>query len=188
MEEILFETRMDWRQWLAENHDSYDGIWMVYYKKHTKKVCVSYNDAVEEALCYGWIDSIVKTIDNETYKQKYSPRRKKSIWSKLNKSRVEKMINEGFMTPYGMVKIEEAKLNGQWDKAYGTRQMPEMPIEFKNAIEKDLVAFTNFMNFAKGYQRDYLNWYITAKRTETKEKRLKRIIELARENKKPGMI
>lgn len=188
MEELIFETRTDWRQWLAANHSISEGIWMVYYKKHTKRACVSYNDAVEEALCYGWIDSIVKTVDNEKYKQKYSPRRKNSVWSKVNKARVEKMIKEGLMTPFGLRKIEEAKKNGQWDKAYGTRKMPEMPSEFKQALEKDLKAYTNFMNFAKSYQSNYLHWYISAKRPETKEKRLQIIIERSRENKKPGLM
>jgi len=188
MEELLFDNRTDWRQWLGENHDSSDGVWMIYYKKHTKKVCVSYNDAVKEALCYGWIDSIVKTVDKERYKQKYTPRRKNSIWSDLNKTRVKRMIAEGLMTPFGLAKIEEAKKNGQWDKAYGTKKMPEMPAEFREALEKDLIAYTNFMNFAKGYRRDYLHWYISAKRPETKENRLKQIIEFSRQNKKPGMI
>ncbi len=188
MDELIFETRIDWRQWLAENHDNSEGVWMVYYKKHTKKRCVSYNDAVEEALCFGWIDSIVKTVDNEKYKQKYSPRRKNSIWSKLNKSRVDKMIKAGLMTPFGLAKMEEAKKNGQWDKAYETSKMPKMPKEFKQALEKDIEAYTNFMNFAKGYQRDYLIWYISAKRQETKEKRLIQIIERSKQNKKPGML
>jgi uncharacterized protein YdeI (YjbR/CyaY-like superfamily) len=188
MEELIFETRTDWRQWLAENHDKTEGIWMVYYKKHTKKMCVSYNDAVEEALCYGWIDSIVKTVDSEKYKQKYTPRRKNSVWSKVNKSRVEKMIKAGMMTPFGLTKIEEAKQNGQWDKAYGARKMPKIPSEFKKALEKDIEAYTNFMNFAKSYQSSYLHWYLNAKRPETKEKRLKEIIQRSRENKKPGMV
>ncbi len=187
MEELIFETRTDWRQWLTENHNKFEGIWMVYYKKHTKRRCVSYDEAVEEALCFGWIDSIVKTIDSEKYKQKYTPRRKNSIWSKLNKTRVEKMIKAGLMTPLGLAKIEEAKKNGQWEKAYETSQMPKIPTEFKQALEKDIEAYTNFMNFAKSYQRNYLNWYISAKRTETKEKRLKQIIEWSKQNKKPGL-
>jgi uncharacterized protein YdeI (YjbR/CyaY-like superfamily) len=157
MDELIFETRTDWRQWLAENHNKSEGIWMVYYKKHTKRKCVSYDEAVEEALCFGWIDSIVKTIDGEKYKQKYTPRRKNSIWSKLNKTRVNKMIKAGLMTPFGLEKIEEAKKNGQWEKAYATSQMPEIPAEFKQALEKDIEAFTNFMNFAKSNQRNYLN-------------------------------
>ena len=188
MEELAFKNRLEWRNWLAENHDSCDGIWLVYFKKHTQKESVNYNDAVEEALCFGWIDSIVKTIDNERYKQKYSPRRKNSIWSKINKSRVEKMISQGLMTEHGLKKIEEAKKNGQWDKAYGSREKPEMPEELKFALEKDKTALTNFMNFANSHQSTYLHWYISAKRPETKAKRLKQIIEFAKQNKKPGMM
>ena len=111
------------------------------------KESVSYNDAVEEALCFGWIDSVIKSIDNERYKQKYTPRRKNSIWSKLNKSRVEKMMEQGLMTEYGLKKIDEAKKNGLWNKAYGSREKPEIPQELLDALEKDKIAKENFMNF-----------------------------------------
>ncbi|MDF1548600.1 MAG: YdeI/OmpD-associated family protein [Bacteroidales bacterium] len=188
MEELLFKNRMEWRDWLSENHNTCDGVWLIYFKKHTKKASVGYNDAVEEALCFGWIDSIVKTIDNEQYKQKYTPRRKNSIWSKLNKSRVEKMIQQGQMTEHGLLKIEEAKKNGQWDKAYGSREKPKIPKEFLDALEKDKTAYANFMNFANSHQTTYLYWYLSAKRPETKAKRLSQIVEFARKNEKPGMM
>ena len=188
MDELSFESRDEWREWLIRNHETCDELWLVYYKKHTKKPSVSYNDAVEEALCFGWIDSIIKSIDNEQYKQKYTPRRKNSVWSKVNKARIEKMIKEGKMTIYGLKKVEEAKKNGQWDKAYGSREKPEMPLEFKQALEMDITAFSNFSNFSNSNQTTYLSWYLSAKRPETKEKRLKQIIQWARENKKPGMM
>lgn len=188
MEELYFETRTDWRQWLAEFHDKSEGIWLIYYKKHTKMKCVSYDDAVEEALCYGWIDSKVQTVDSEKYKQKYTPRRKRSVWSQLNKSRVEKMINAGLMTPFGLAKIEEAKKSGQWDKAYPSSKEDETPEELLKALEKEPEAFFNFQNFAKSYKQIYIRWYLNAKRTETKEKRLKLIVERSRQNMKPGIM
>ncbi|NJO89420.1 MAG: YdeI/OmpD-associated family protein [Chloroflexia bacterium] len=98
------------------------------------------------------------------------------------------MIKAGLMTPFGLEKTEEAKKNGQWDKAYGTGKMPEMPAEFKQALEKDIEAYSNFMNFAKSYQRNYLNWYISAKQPATKEKRLIQIVEWSKQNKKQGMM
>ena len=112
IEEILFKTRDDWRSWLDNNHQKYKEVWLIYYKKHTKKQSVLQPEAVEEALCYGWIDSIVKRIDDERYKQKFTPRNDKSIWSDLNKNRVSKLIKDGKMTEYGLAKINIAKKNG----------------------------------------------------------------------------
>ena len=108
---------------------------MIYYKKHTGKSTIPYDDAVEEALCYGWIDSLVKRIDDEKYTQKYTPRKKKSVWSKKNKERVEKMIRQGRMTEAGLSKIREAKENGEWEKAAGS--VPDdltIPPDFQQAL------------------------------------------------------
>jgi uncharacterized protein YdeI (YjbR/CyaY-like superfamily) len=185
--ELFFANRSEWHKWLEVNHNKCDSIWVIYFKKNSKKESVSYNDAVEEALCFGWIDSIVKSIDNETYKQKYTPRRKNSIWSKVNKNRVEKMIMEGKMTSFGMVKVEEAKMNGQWAKAYGARIKPEIPDDLKNALEKNQIARNNFYNFSDSYQTTYIYWLNSAKRNETRIKRLNEIIKLACENRKPGI-
>ena len=98
LERLSFKNRDEWRNWLKDYHNIAKGIWLIYYKKHTKKPSVYYNDAVEEALCFGWIDSLVKRIDDERYMQKYTPRNPNSSWSELNKQRVEKMIAEGKMT------------------------------------------------------------------------------------------
>jgi uncharacterized protein YdeI (YjbR/CyaY-like superfamily) len=187
-EEILFPNREEWRKWLEINHNRSEGIWMVYYKKHSSKESVSYNDAVEEALCFGWIDSLVKTLDNEKYKQKYTPRRKNSVWSKINKERIEKMINEGKMTSFGMKKVKEAKLNGEWEKAYEMRTKPELPQDLKIELQKNEDAWQNFQNFAQSYQSTYIYWLNSAKRPETREKRIKQIIKHAHENQKPGIL
>jgi len=187
-EGILFQNRNEWRNWLEKNHDKYKGVWLIYYKKHTKKESVTYNDGVEEALCFGWIDSIVKTVDNERYTQKYTPRRKNSIWSKINKDRVEKMIKEGKMTIFGMAKVEEAKKNGEWDKAYGMRIKPELPDDLKTELQKNELAWKNFSNFADSYQTTYIYWLNSAKRLETREKRINEIVKLSLENKKPGTL
>ena len=186
--EMFFASRQEWRNWLQLNHQESDGIWLIYFKKHTKRESLSYNDAVEEALCFGWIDSVVKSIDNETYKQKYTPRRKNSIWSNVNKARVEKMINEGKMTNFGLAKVEEAKKNGEWEKAYGTRVKPELPEDLKAELQNNELAWQNFNKFAASYQTNYIYWLNAAKRPETREKRLKQIVNLASENRKPGII
>src|SRR5437762_12051170 len=108
------KTRKAWRKWLEKNHTKQPGLWLIYYKKNSGKSRVLYDEAVEEALCFGWIDSIMKPLDEEKYMQKFTPRNVKSVWSGWNKKRVEKLIAEGSMTDAGMKMIEIAKQNGSW--------------------------------------------------------------------------
>jgi len=188
VETIYCKNRDEWRVWLEQNHTFTNEIWLIYFKKHTKKETVSYNDAVEEALCFGWIDSKVKSIDNETYMQKYSPRKPNSIWSLLNKNRVKKMIKKNKMTTAGMEKVNIAKKNGQWDKAYTTQKNMEIPNYLETALKKNKMAWLNFSNFARSYQNQYIYWVTNAKRIETREKRIAIIIERSEQNKKPQMM
>jgi uncharacterized protein YdeI (YjbR/CyaY-like superfamily) len=142
-QELFFKNRDEWRDWLEKNYSKSEGIWIVYFKKHTKKETLTYNEGVEEALCFGWIDSIVKSIDNEMYKQRYTPRRKNSVWSEVNKKRVEKLIQEKKMTEAGMKPVEEAKKNGKWAKAYSFKEKPAMPDDLLVELKKDKKAFEN---------------------------------------------
>ena len=126
LKKIYVSTREDWRAWLEENHDREKEIWLIYYKKPSGKPRVAYDDAVEEALCFGWIDSTIRKLDEDRYMQKFTPRNPGSVWSELNKRRVEKMIREGRMTQAGLSKIEAAKKSGEWQdsapvQAPGTR-------------------------------------------------------------------
>ena len=127
--EIYISTRIDWRDWLAENHASSPGLWLIYYKKHTGVSRVAYEDAVEEALCFGWIDSTVRRLDNQRYCQMFVPRRKKSGWSGHNRRRAEALIKSGAMTAAGMAKIEDARANGAWGKALEDRVDRPVPPE-----------------------------------------------------------
>jgi len=188
METLYCKNRDDWRVWLEKNHFSTSEIWLIYYKKHTKKETVSYNEAVEEALCFGWIDSLVKSIDTQTYMQKYTPRRKNSIWSELNKTRVQKMISEGKMTQAGYDQIEIAKKNGQWEKAYSSKTEFEMPKELLKALKANPIAFKNFYNFPPSGQNNYIGWIISAKREDTIKRRIAFVVERSKKNLKPGMI
>ena len=117
LKQLHVTDREEWRTWLEKNHDVEQEIWLIYYKKHTGKPRIPYDDAVEEAICYGWIDSTVKRLDDEKYMQKYTPRKAKSIWSELNKTRAGKMIKAGRMTETGLERIREAKRSGEWKKA-----------------------------------------------------------------------
>lgn len=188
METLFCKNRDEWRVWLEQNHAYTNEIWLIYYKKHTKKPTITYNEAVEEALCFGWIDSIVKRIDEETYMQKYTPRKSNSIWSLLNTKRVEKMISEGKMTKTGFNQIDIAKKNGYWEKAYSSQNDAEMPKELENALKENKVAWENFNRFAKSYKNTYIFWVIDAKRPETIKRRIEFVVERSEKNLKPGMM
>lgn len=187
-ETIYLTNRIDWRDWLESNHQSKKEIWLIYYKKHTGKPRIPYDDAVEEALCFGWIDSIVKRVDDATFVQKFSPRKPRSLWSALNKDRVEKMIKAGLMTQAGLDKIEEAKNNGKWEEAYTSKKVVEIPSDLTFELSKDNAAHRNFLNFADSYKNMYINWINSAKKEETRQRRIKKVVLRASKNMKPGMM
>ncbi|MDP8205467.1 MAG: YdeI/OmpD-associated family protein [Candidatus Electryonea clarkiae] len=184
---IYLENRNEWRDWLSANHDSVKEIWLVYYKKHTGKPRVAYNDAVEEALCFGWIDSIVRRIDDDRYMQKFTPRKDKSKWSESNKNRVARLIKNGQMTEIGMAKIRAAKESGEWEKIQPNQEDFEIPSKFANALKEQPVAMQNFDKLAPSHQRQYIGWIASAKLEETRQKRIKEAINLLSKNKKLGM-
>ncbi|MBA7710351.1 hypothetical protein ES703_119293 [subsurface metagenome] len=184
---LYVTNRDDWCAWLKKNHATKKEIWLVYYKKHTGKPRIPYDDAVEEALCFGWIDSTVKRLDNEKYAQKYTPRQAKSIWSRLNIERAKKMISQGKMTKTGLALFKEAgKKKGS--KAKVIKKNYAVPADLKRALTRNKKALENFNNFAPSYKRICVFWIIDAKKKETREKRIKRVIKWAAQNKKPGMM
>ena len=184
---LYVPNRDEWRQWLEQNHDAAKEVWLIYYKKHTGKPRIPYDEAVEEALCYGWIDSIIKRIDDETFCQKFTPRKGTSQWSESNKKRVEKLIREGKMTEIGLAKIEAAKRTGKWDKPVTSRQEFEMPPELVKALATNKEAGENFDKLAPSHRRQYVGWVASAKKKETRKKRIKEAIELLEQNRKLGM-
>lgn len=184
---LYVRNREEWRKWLENNSGTAREIWLIYYKKHTKKPTISYDDAVEEALCFGWIDSTVRRIDEERYMQWYLPRKKSSQWSLLNKQRAEKMISEGKMTEKGMLLIEEAKKNGSWQKAYTTQGIMNQPADLVVALSKNTIALRNFKNFSQGLKNRYILYINDAKKPETRVRRINKIVELSLNNVKPGI-
>lgn len=182
-----FKDRKIWRKWLEENHLSEKGIWLIYYKKHTGKKTVIYNEAVEEALCFGWIDTTVRRIDEEQYCQKFTPRNDKSVWSDLNKERVNKLIKNKSMTKYGLKKVQIAKKNGMWDKEYLVNKNNPMPKEFKTELGKNKEALKNFNNLAPSHKKHFINWIVDAKKEETKIRRSKKAASMLENNQKLGM-
>ncbi len=184
---LHFPNRERWRSWLEKNHDKSNGIWMAYYKKHTGKASVPYEDAVEEALCFGWIDSTVRRLDEEKYIQKFTPRKDKSVWSESNKRRVQKMIKEGKMTESGLRKINEARRNGYWDRLTEVNNADSVPVDFNNALQTNKKADEYFKSLSQSNKKLYLWWIISAKREDTRSKRIKEAIINLSQGKKLGM-
>lgn len=172
---------------MEKNHSRETAIWLVCYKKHTGKPSVPYNDAVEEALCFGWVDSIIKSIDEEKYQQKYTPRKKNSIWSKSNKERIKKLIKQKKMMPPGMELVDYAKKNGSWDKIPESQKDHEFPPIFQKALNENPKAKEFFDGLAPGYRKEYVSWIASAKRAETRERRVIESIDLLTHGKKLGM-
>ena len=183
-ETLYFKNRNEWRKWLKKNHNIKKKIWLIYYKKHTKKPCILYDDAVEEAICFGWIDSIIKSIDNEKYMQKFTPRNKNSKWSDLNKDRVKKMIRENKMTKAGFIKLEGINLDSREKKIVKKLVIPN---DLKKELKNKINAWLNFSNLAQSYKRQYIDWLNSAKKDETRQKRIKEITEKLEKNEKLGM-
>lgn len=184
------KTRGQWRKWLEKNHSTSSGIWLIYYKKESGKRKFDYADAVEEALCFGWIDSLPRKIDDERSSLKFTPRKPKSIWSKLNKQRIEKLIEQKLMTAAGMNKIEEAKKNGSWDTLNSSdfhAEKNSLPDDLRKALSKNKKAIENFPGFPQGYRKRFLFWIDSAKRSETRMARIKQTVLMAAANKKPGV-
>lgn len=176
--------RKEWRIWLENNAATSPGVWLIYYKQQSGQPRVSYDEAVEEALCFGWIDSRANAIDAERYMQLFSPRKAKSPWSKTNKIRVEKLIDQGLMTEAGFKAIEAAKQNGFWS-IYDAIEAQEMAADFAQALAANATAHQNFEAFS-GSSKKQILWYIeSAKRSETRLKRIEQIVEAATQNINP---
>ena len=186
-EPVFFKDRSAWRKWLRRNHDKSSEIWILAFKKHTNKKSVSYEEALEEALCYGWIDSRMRRIDDEKHMWRFAPRKPTSIWSLSNRTRAERLIRDRRMTVHGMTKIDAAKKSGKWDEAYRPSKPPRIPKDLKDALERDDLASKNFQAFAKSYRHTYIHWINSAKREETRSKRIQEVVKRAKRNVKPYM-
>lgn len=181
------KTPGQWRAWLQKHHATEPELWLVLYKKHTGKAGLVYEDAVREALCFGWIDGILKRIDDEKHMFRFSPRRKRSVWSQKNKKRVARLIAEGRMTQAGLAAVKEAQRNGQWDNADVQRPTPDVPPELTRALARNDAAKHHFERLAPSYRKQFIGWIASAKRDDTRGKRVAEAVQLLAENKKLGM-
>ena len=170
------KSRTAWRAWLDKNHAASTGIWLVFAKKHTGLPTLSYEDAVQEALCFGWIDSVLKSIDDRFHMQMFTPRKPKSAWSVTNKARLEKLMQAGVMAPAGLAAVEQAKKSGSWKK-YASVDALTIPPELKKALDANPDAKKNWPTYTESARRSFLHMVNDAKRPETREKRVKQVID-----------
>lgn len=172
------KTQKEWRKWLEKNHRSEKAVWLIFYKKGSGIQSTNYAEALEEALCFGWIDSKANKRDDESYFQYFAKRKPESNWSKVNKEKVAKLIEKGLMTPAGFESIEIAKKNGTWSALDGVEELT-VPHDLRLLLGKDKTAFDNWEQFSRSTKRGILEWILNARRPETRQKRIEEAVELA---------
>jgi uncharacterized protein YdeI (YjbR/CyaY-like superfamily) len=176
--------RATWRAWLEENHTRDVGVWLVSFKTASGKPRVGYDASVEEALCFGWIDSTGRSVDESRSMQLFTPRRPRSVWSQSNKARVEKLIAAGLMRPAGLVKIEQARQDGSWD-AYTVAESLEVPPDLQSAFQAGPAgARSKWDAFSPSSRRAILWWVHSAKRPETRARRIAEVVSEAAQNRR----
>ncbi len=184
--EIFYpESPADWREWLEKHHDSRQSVWVVFYNKSTGKKSITWSESVDQALCFGWIDSTKKKLDEERSIQFFSRRRPNSTWSKINKLKVERLIAEGLMTEAGYASIERARQNGSWTILDEVEELV-VPNDLAEALWAHPGAEDYFSGLSKSSKKGLLYWIISAKRSETRKKRIDEIVVNAAQQQKPG--
>lgn len=177
-------NKAEWRQWLEENHDSEDAVWLIVYKKSSKTPNLNWGESVDEALCFGWIDSTKRSLDEERYTQYFTKRKPKSNWSKVNKKKVEELNAKGLMNEAGLKSVEVAKQNGSWTLLDSVEALI-VPVDLENELMKYTKANDYFLSLSKSIRKGLLYWVVSAKRPETRYKRIADIAENASKNQIP---
>ncbi len=180
-------SRQSWREWLMENHHNEATVWLIYYKSKSGVPTLSWSDAVEEALCFGWIDSTRKTLDDEKFLQLFSKRKPRSTWSKVNKEKVERLIEEGLMTEAGLKCIAIAKENGSWDILNDVDALI-IPNDLLEALNTQPEAMNYYEKLSKSDKKLILYRMVSAKREETRQKRIQQILDWAFKDIKPQIF
>ncbi|PJJ53269.1 YdeI/OmpD-associated family protein [Hymenobacter chitinivorans] len=176
-------TRAEWRQWLADHHASSPGVWLVYFKKESGQARVSYAESVEEALCFGWIDSLPRRLDADRSALLFTPRKPKSGWSKVNKERLERLEQAGQLQPAGLLAIARARQNGAWE-SLDAAEAGLVPEDLAAALATEPTAERHFQAFSPSARKMLLNWVLAAKRPETRAQRVAEVVRMAALNKR----
>lgn len=178
------DDRAAWREWLSDHHATEPEVWLIYHKGVTEGI--SYGDSVEEALCFGWIDGLIRSIDGTTYMRRFTPRRRGSKWSASNKRRIEKLAENGLIERPGLVAINEAKADGSWELVPDAEREWGMPTELEEALAQDDEARRHFESSPASHKRQFVMWVASAKRAETRLRRAGRAVEMLREGERPS--
>lgn len=179
--ELYFYRDIDWYDWLLSNHNKSSGVNLIFYKLEMNIPTMRWEEAVKVALCFGWIDSTVKSLGGGKRRQYFCPRKPRSVWSALNKKYIEELMAANLMHESGLAKIEAAKKDGSWT-ALDNVENGVIPEDLQKAFDQNPKAFENYENFAKGYRKSYLYWLSQAKRDETRQNRIKQILKLCEQN------
>jgi len=185
--ELYFKTTAEWRDWLSENQATSNGLWLIFYKKESGKPALDYEASIEEALCFGWVDSIIRNIDAEQYARKFTPRRADSKWSELNKKRIAKLIREKRLTPAGLALVEAARQNGQRNKPDRPDISFEISDEFQAALAENPKARQYFRQLTPTCRKQYLVWINVARQPATRSRRIREAITLLENGRKLGL-
>ena len=181
---LAFPSQQAWETWLAEQHATSSGVWVKIAKSCTGIDTVSYAEAVDVALCYGWIDSLMRRFDDQYHVQRLTPRRAKSKWSKINRRKAEEFIAAGSMHPAGLREVERAKADGRWEAAYDSPRTAEVPADFQRALDADPVAAEFFATLDRANRYAILYRINDAKRPQTRERRIEQFVAMLREHRK----
>ncbi len=179
---LLVETQHDWRDWLERNHEQSTGIWLVAWKKATGKPFIPFGDAVDEALCFGWVDSKINKLDEERAMRLFTPRNPKSLWSRINKGKIARLTQQGRIAPAGMRLVEGAKSDGSWN-VYDEIEDLVIPPDLAAALARDSDAQDHFHHFPNSSKKNILWWIKSARRPATRETRISKTVALAAENR-----
>ena len=178
------KNRTEWRAWLQANHNSKQSVWLIYFKKGLGFPAVLYNEAVDEALCFGWIDTKLKPVDEEKFMQYFSKRKVNSVWSKVNKEKILRLIDQGLMTKAGEDSIEVAKQNGSWTILDDAEALI-LPKDLEAEFDKRPNAKQFFLSLSRSDKRNIIQWLVLAKRPRTRQKRITDIVEFSNQHQKP---
>jgi uncharacterized protein YdeI (YjbR/CyaY-like superfamily) len=182
-----FISLENWRDWLKDRHEEEQAIWIILQKKASKKLGIRYEEAVLEAVAHGWIDGKMKRLNDEEFMQRFTPRRRNSLWSLSNRKRAERLISEGRMTQAGLKAVKEAKQNKRWDNAYSSKGEVLTPYDLLETLSDNQVALDNFNAFPPSARFMYIHWINEAKRTDTRKRRIITLVERAEKNLRPGI-
>jgi uncharacterized protein YdeI (YjbR/CyaY-like superfamily) len=175
---IFFSTPVEWRTWLTEHHAVMPELWVGFHKKNTGRPSLTWEQSVDEALCFGWIDGIRRGIDNQRFTIRFTPRKTRSIWSKVNIRNAERLIEQGLMQPTGLLEIERAKADGRFASAYDPPSTAEVPGDLQSALNANPIAEAFFLTLNKHNKYAIMHRIQTAKKPETRERRIRQFVEM----------